>query len=182
MRAARSTWSLLVCLQPSEAFLASCRAAAVQRNAIKDEFQCFTLRLTRRTVPVAFSMMLVKVSERLSSVGSPSRVTVRISSRPSGRLSETPGASRSRRCRDCSRPCRRRSAPKLGAARGGPKHAAISANRSMMLRAPVNLAALNRGVAPEAAPDRLGQRLRAVDDEQSRRRRISVCKLRFNCQ
>src|SRR5271155_427501 len=38
----------------------------------------------------------------------------------------------------------------------------------------VNLAALDRRVAPEAAPDRLGERLRAVDDEQTRHRRIEA--------
>jgi hypothetical protein len=38
---------------------------------------------TRRTVLMAFSMMLVQASERRSSFGNPSRVTVRISSMPS---------------------------------------------------------------------------------------------------
>jgi hypothetical protein len=44
----------------------------------------------------------------------------------------------------------------------------------MMFRGLVNLAALDRRVAPEAAPDRLGERLRAVDDEQTRHRWIEA--------
>jgi hypothetical protein len=35
-------------------------AAAVQRKAIEDKLQRFTLRVTRRTVPTIFSMMLVQ--------------------------------------------------------------------------------------------------------------------------
>jgi hypothetical protein len=42
-------------------------AAAVHRNAIEGELQRFTLRVTRRTVPFMFSMMLVQASERRSS-------------------------------------------------------------------------------------------------------------------
>src|ERR1039457_892916 len=38
----------------------------------------------------------------------------------------------------------------------------------------VDLAALDRRVAPEAAPDRLGERFRAVDDEQTRHRWIEA--------
>src|SRR6478735_6424502 len=72
-------------------------AAAVQRKAIEDELQRFTLRVTRRTVPIIFSMMLVQASERRNSAGRPSLLTVRISSNPSRMLFETPGASRSRR-------------------------------------------------------------------------------------
>ena len=45
-------------------FLASCMAAAVQRKAIEAERQRFTLRLTRRTVPIMFSIMLVHARER----------------------------------------------------------------------------------------------------------------------
>src|ERR1700684_3531646 len=72
-------------------------AAAYHRNAIEGELQRFTLLVTRRTVPIMFSMMLVQASERRSSAGRPSLLTVRISSNPSRRLFETPGASRSRR-------------------------------------------------------------------------------------
>jgi hypothetical protein len=71
--------------------------AAVQRIAIEAERQRFTLRQTRRTVPITFSIMLVQASERRSSFGSPSRVTVRISSMPSRIEPETPDQSRSRR-------------------------------------------------------------------------------------
>src|ERR1700692_2887289 len=66
-------------------------AAAVQRKAIEDELQRFTLRVTRRTVPIMFSMMLVQASERRNSAGNPSLLTVRISSNPSRMLFETPG-------------------------------------------------------------------------------------------
>src|SRR5271165_2899179 len=38
----------------------------------------------------------------------------------------------------------------------------------------MNLAALDRRVAPEAAPDRLGERLRTIDDEQTRHRWIEA--------
>jgi hypothetical protein len=58
-------------------------AAAVQRKAIAGELQRFTLRVTRRTVPIMFSMMFVQASERRSSAGKPSLLTVRISSNPS---------------------------------------------------------------------------------------------------
>ena len=51
-------------------------AAPVQRRAIEGERQYFTFRLTRRTVPMTFSMMFVQASERRSSGGSPSFVTV----------------------------------------------------------------------------------------------------------
>jgi hypothetical protein len=57
-------------------------AAAVQRSAIDAELHRFTLRLMRRTVPIMFSMMFVQASDRLSSAGRPSRVTVSISSSP----------------------------------------------------------------------------------------------------
>src|SRR5437899_2840271 len=72
-------------------------AAAVQRKAIEADCQRFTFRLTWRTVPIIFSMMLVQASDRRSSVGRPRRLTVRISSNPSRMLLETPGASCSRR-------------------------------------------------------------------------------------
>ena len=51
-------------------------AATVQRKAIEDELQRFTLRVTRRTVPIIFSMMLVQASERRNCAGRPSLLTV----------------------------------------------------------------------------------------------------------
>jgi hypothetical protein len=39
------------------------------RKAIEDELQRFTLRVTRRTVPIIFSMMLVQARERRNSAG-----------------------------------------------------------------------------------------------------------------
>jgi hypothetical protein len=47
----------------SKPFFASFMAAAVQRKAIEDELQRFTLRVTRRTVPIIFSMMLVHAAD-----------------------------------------------------------------------------------------------------------------------
>jgi hypothetical protein len=53
-------------------------AAAVQRMAIEGELQRFTLRVTLRTVPIMFSMMLVQASERRGAASRPSLLTVRI--------------------------------------------------------------------------------------------------------
>jgi hypothetical protein len=39
-------------------------AAAVQRKAIEDELQRFTLRVTRRTVPIIFSMRAAKAGAK----------------------------------------------------------------------------------------------------------------------
>ena len=57
----------------------------------------FTLRQTRRTVPIMFSIELVQATDRLSLRGSPRRLTVSISSSPSRMLPATPGASWSSR-------------------------------------------------------------------------------------
>jgi hypothetical protein len=38
----------------------------------------------------------------------------------------------------------------------------------------LNLTSLNGSVPPEGAPDRLGKRLRTIDDEQPRPRRIDA--------
>jgi hypothetical protein len=79
------------------------------------------LRHTRRTVPITFSIILVQASERRSSFGNPSRVTVRISSMPSRIELATPDQSRSRRWARCAAAfqlCRRRPAPMLVATRG----------------------------------------------------------------
>jgi hypothetical protein len=45
--------------------------AAVRRNAIAAFRHRFTLRQTRRTVPIMFSIELVQASERLSVAGKP---------------------------------------------------------------------------------------------------------------
>jgi hypothetical protein len=71
-------------------------AVPAQRRAIEGERQYFTFRLTRRTVPMTFSMMFVQVSERRSSGGNPSCVTVSISSSPSMIEAETPSQSSQR--------------------------------------------------------------------------------------
>src|SRR5258708_35728194 len=49
--------------------------AAVQLNAIAAFRYRFTLRQTRRTVPIMFSIELVQASERLSFSGKPRRLT-----------------------------------------------------------------------------------------------------------
>jgi len=61
-------------------------------NAIAAFRHRFTLRQTRRTVPIMFSIELVQASERLSFTGKPRRLTVSISSSPSRMLAATPGA------------------------------------------------------------------------------------------
>jgi hypothetical protein len=95
--ALRSTGSCLWAFNLRNPFEASCIAAAVQRIAIQAERHRFTFRQTRRTVPMRFSTILVQASERRSSFGNPSRVTVRISSMPSRSEPATPDQSRSRR-------------------------------------------------------------------------------------
>ena len=84
--------ALEVACEPSVvgSLAASCMAAAVQRKAMDAERQRFTFRQTRRTVAIIFSTILVQASERRSSFGKPSRVTVRISSIPSRIEPETP--------------------------------------------------------------------------------------------
>jgi hypothetical protein len=94
-----------------------------QRGAIKVERQCFTLRLTRHTVAIMFSMISVHASDPLSRISSPSQVLVRISSNPEQRLRH-PGSSRSKRRarlgpfspgRRCRRPSEARGTPKRAA-------------------------------------------------------------------
>src|SRR4029079_121436 len=63
--------------------------AAVQRNAMAAVRHRLTLRPTRRTVPIMFSIELVQASERLSFAGKPRRLTVSISSSPSRMLAAT---------------------------------------------------------------------------------------------
>src|SRR5262249_37969678 len=55
-------------------------------SAIAASRQRFTLRQTRRTVPMMFSIALVQASERRSGVGSLRRVTVSISSHTDRRM------------------------------------------------------------------------------------------------
>jgi hypothetical protein len=72
---------LLVRFQTTEKPLAaSSMPAAVQRNAIAAFRHRFTLRQTRRTVTIMFSIELVQASERLSLAGRPRRLAVSISS------------------------------------------------------------------------------------------------------
>ena len=112
-------------------------AAAVQRIAIEAERHRFTFRQTRRTVPITFSMMLVQASERRSSFGSRSRVTVRISSMPSRIEPETPDQSRSRRWARLRSSFSALSASSSQACRNTRRTEACSdlGNRSIMLRA-----------------------------------------------
>jgi hypothetical protein len=57
-------WELLVALDPSDPLAASSMAATLQRSAMPASCQRLTLRQTRRTVPVMFSMMLLQASDR----------------------------------------------------------------------------------------------------------------------
>src|SRR6202171_2278115 len=145
-------------------------AAPAQRRAIEGERQYFTFRLTRRTVPMTFSMMFVQASERRSSGGSPSFVTVSISSSPSRIEAETPSQSFSRRRARLRRsvglagvvqlPCLSQHAPHLCVHRF---RQAVHDVACFMY-----LTALNGHVASESRSDRLGESLRAVDDEKAR--------------
>src|ERR1700722_8408294 len=88
---------LLVGFEPAKAFLGFVHGRSGPAQSHRGRLHRFTLRVTRRTVPIIFSMMLVQASERRNSAGRPSLLTVRISSNPSRILFETPGASRSKR-------------------------------------------------------------------------------------
>jgi hypothetical protein len=85
-------WQLLVRLEASEAFGGFHHAGGGPTQRMLAFRHRFTLRQTRRTVPITFSMELVQASERRSCAGSPRRLTVRISSIPSRMLPATPGA------------------------------------------------------------------------------------------
>src|ERR1700737_1110340 len=144
-------------------------AALAQRRAIEGERQYFTFRLTRRTVPMTFSMMFVQASERRSSGGSPSFVTVSISSSPSRIEAETPSQSFSR----CRARLRRSVSAGVGQLPGLPQHAPhLCMHRYRQAVHDVAcfmyLTALNGHVASESRSDRLGESLRAVDDEKAR--------------
>src|SRR5580704_7914341 len=86
-------WEQPVGFQTAEAlgrFHHACRRPAERHGGISHRF---TLRQTRRTVPIMFSIELVQASERRSFAGSLRRLTVSISSSPSRMLAATPGAS-----------------------------------------------------------------------------------------
>lgn len=152
-------------------------APPVQRKAIDGERQSFTFRQTRRTVPMTFSMILVQASDRRSSGGNPSRVTVSISSSSWSIDAET-------RLQSFSSPRREiaqelfglvrvvhlrglpQDAPDLGMGRFGQSLHDVARL--------VDLTALNGNVAPEACPDRFGKGLRAVDDEEALHSRIEA--------
>src|SRR5437016_10383485 len=143
--------------------------AAVQRNAIAAFRHRFTLRQTRRTVPIMFSIELVQASERLSIIGKPRRLTVSISSSPSRMLAATPRASGS-----SLRARLRKSRSALSASSSSQACRCLAHHGMQRLRqAPdyiaglVNLAALDRRVRPEGSANGLAQCLGAVDDEQS---------------
>ena len=139
-------------------------AAAVQRNAIDASRQRLTLRQTRRMVPIMFSMMLVQASERRSDSGRPKpdhrqhlvetfqnggRDARRHLFQPTRQLADQPLGL----LRVIQFPCAHRGVQVLGQP--------FDDVASLM-----NLAALDRRVATEGAADRLGQRLRTIDDEQ----------------
>ena len=168
--AARSAGSCLWALSLRKPLAASHMAALVQRNAIEASCQCLTFRQTCRIVPFMFSMMFVQASDRRSSSGRPRRVTVRISSRPSRMLAETPGASRSKTAREIDdQPLRLVGVSKLPGLAQGLAHAGVQGFRQPLddVARLVDLAALDRRMAAERGANRLRQRLRAVDDEQA---------------
>ncbi len=86
---------LLMGLRPAEALGGLDHGGPVQRRAMAASRRRFAFRQIRRMVLFMFSMMLVQANDRCYLVGSPRQVTVRISSRPSRTLADTPGASRS---------------------------------------------------------------------------------------
>src|SRR5436190_18474375 len=65
-------------------------AVPVHRKAIRASRQRLTLRQTCRSTAIRLSIALVQPSERRSWSGSPSRITVSISSSPSRIEAETP--------------------------------------------------------------------------------------------
>src|SRR5438105_8554661 len=74
---------VLVGFQSTKPLAASIMPAAVQRNAIAAFRHRFTLRQTRRTVPIIFSIELVQASERL--------IMAKISQRPHFNGAALPG-------------------------------------------------------------------------------------------
>src|ERR1700745_2668916 len=142
--------------------------AAVQRNAIAAFRHRFTLRQTRRTVPIMFSIELVQASERLSFTGKPRRLTVSISSSPSRMLAATPGAPwEKRRGEIAQQPLGFSGIVELPSLPERPAY-----RRMQRLGQPLdhvagfmNLAALGRGVGAEGATDNFAQCFGAVDDE-----------------
>ena len=149
-------------------------AAAVQRIAIEAERHRFTFRQTRRTVPITFSMMLVQASERRSSFGSLSRVTVRISSTFQDRARD-PGP--------VSFETLGKVAEQLFSLVGIVQLPGLSqhtSNRSVQrfgqslhnVAGLVDLTALDCRGSSEGSADCFGQGLGAVDDEEPRHRRV----------
>src|ERR1700758_4110804 len=142
--------------------------AAVQRNAIAAFRHRFTLRQTRRTVPIMFSIELVQASERLSFTGKPRRLTVSISSSPfedasgdTGRLLVKPTGEIAQQPLGFSGIVELPSLPERPAYR-----------RMQRLGQPLdhvagfmNLAALDRRVGAGGATDNFAQCFGAVDDE-----------------
>jgi hypothetical protein len=88
---------LLVRLEASEALDRFHHAGSGPTQAMPAFRHRFTLRQTRRTVPIMFSMLLVQASERRSCAGRPRRLTVSISSNagrlllePAGEIAQQP--------------------------------------------------------------------------------------------
>jgi len=117
---------------------------------------------------MTFSMMFVQASERRSSSGSPSFVTVSISSSPSRIEVETPSSpfrDAGQGCEEAPRLCWRPSSPMPAATRAARTHAWTSAGVPKCC-APYESGSaewLRRG---RSRSDRFGEGLRAVDDER----------------
>ena len=139
--------------------------------------------MTWRTVPSAFSTMLVQASERRSSCGRPRRMTVRISSSPSRMLPMEINGPRERDARFLmlQTPDQVAQEP-LGLVCvvlvPGLTERLLDARVQMLgqalddVTALVDLAALDGGGHTEGVSDRFAECLRAIDDEQPRQCRI----------
>src|SRR5450830_1076784 len=142
--------------------------AAVQRSAMPAFRHRFTLRQTRRTVPIMFSIELVQASERLSLAGRPRRLTVSISSSPSRILAATPGASCSSLGEIAQQPLDLLRVVELPGLPERPSYRCVQRFGQPLdhVAGLVNLTPLDRRMPAEGRADDFAQRLGAIDDEQ----------------
>jgi hypothetical protein len=143
--------------------------AAVQRNAIAAFSHRFTLRQTRRTVPIMFSIELVQASERLSFAGKPRRLPVSIFVEPfedasgdTGRLLVKPTGE------IAQQPLGFIGIVELPSLPEGPAYRRMQRRGQPLdhVAGFMNLAALEGCVGTEGATDDFAQRFGAIDDEQ----------------
>ena len=138
---------------------------ATQRWTMAASRQRHTRRVRNLTPACGLSMRLVVARQRCSEAGSPSRLMVKHSSRPSRKLAAAAGQSRSNHWANFSS----LALPVFGSNRQAARIAARtwsrsgSGNRSRTLPQLVGAAALHRLLGPEHGADRRPQGLRAVD-------------------